>query len=151
MKRALVWGRRGAEERGASAVEFALVVPFLLLIVFGILSFGMMLSFRQTLSQATAEGARAAAVQLVSANRSSAATSAINSALGSMKVGDNTLACGQNYVTCTIGSPTTCGTAQCVTVTVSYLYRDHPAIPSIPGVSLLLPQTLSYSATVRVS
>ena len=55
---------RGARrpERGAAAVEFALVVPFLLLFLVGIISYGYMLSFRQALSQGAAEGARAAAV-----------------------------------------------------------------------------------------
>ena len=55
--------RVARQDRGAAAVEFALVVPFLLLLVFATISFGMMLSFRQTLSQAATEGARAAAVE----------------------------------------------------------------------------------------
>ena len=61
--------RRAPSERGAAAVEFALVVPLLLLLIFGIISYGMMLSFRQGLTQAASEGARAAAVTLVEANR----------------------------------------------------------------------------------
>jgi Flp pilus assembly protein TadG len=53
---------RHRAEGGAAAVEFALVAPLLLLLVFGVISYGYMLSFRQALSQGAAEGARAAAV-----------------------------------------------------------------------------------------
>ena len=37
-------------EDGAAAVEFALVLPILLLLVFGIIGYGYMLSFRQSIS-----------------------------------------------------------------------------------------------------
>lgn len=46
-------------ERGAAAVEFALLLPILLLIVFGIIDFGRMLNAQITLTEAAREGARA--------------------------------------------------------------------------------------------
>jgi Flp pilus assembly protein TadG len=49
---------RGARDRGAAAVEFALVFPLLLLIVFGIIDFGRALNTQITLTQAAREGAR---------------------------------------------------------------------------------------------
>lgn len=49
-------------DRGAAAVEFALLVPLLLLIVFGIIDFGRALNAQITLTQAAREGARLAAV-----------------------------------------------------------------------------------------
>jgi Flp pilus assembly protein TadG len=49
-------------DRGAVAVEFALVLPLLLLIVFGIIDFGRALNAQITLTQAAREGARLAAV-----------------------------------------------------------------------------------------
>ncbi|WP_344125586.1 TadE family protein [Luedemannella flava] len=49
-------------DRGAAAVEFALVLPVLLILVFGIIDFGRMLNAKITLTQAAREGARAAAV-----------------------------------------------------------------------------------------
>lgn len=48
--------------RGASAVEFALVLPVLLLLLFGILQFGVTLAALQGLEAATREGARLAAL-----------------------------------------------------------------------------------------
>src|ERR1700747_2671037 len=46
-----------ARDRGAAAVEFALVFPLLLLIVFGIIDFGRALNAQITLTQAAREGA----------------------------------------------------------------------------------------------
>ncbi|MGD0686970.1 MAG: TadE/TadG family type IV pilus assembly protein [Streptosporangiaceae bacterium] len=48
----------GARDRGAAAVEFALLLPLLLLIVFGIIDFGRALNAQITLTQAAREGAR---------------------------------------------------------------------------------------------
>ena len=53
---------RAARERGAAAVEFALLLPVLLLLVFGIIDFGRALNAQITLTQAAREGARLAAV-----------------------------------------------------------------------------------------
>ena len=49
---------RKAPDRGATAVEFALVLPLLLLLVFGIIDFGRALNAQITLTQAAREGAR---------------------------------------------------------------------------------------------
>jgi Flp pilus assembly protein TadG len=54
--------RAGAGDRGAAAVEFALLLPVLLLVVFGIIDFGRALNAQITLTQAAREGARLAAV-----------------------------------------------------------------------------------------
>jgi Flp pilus assembly protein TadG len=53
--------RAGATDRGTAAVEFALLLPVLLLIVFGIIDFGRALNAQITLTQAAREGARLAA------------------------------------------------------------------------------------------
>ncbi|MFL6099981.1 MAG: TadE/TadG family type IV pilus assembly protein [Actinomycetales bacterium] len=54
--------RGGRRDSGAVAVEFALILPILLLIVFGIIDFGRMLNAQITLTQAAREGARWAAL-----------------------------------------------------------------------------------------
>jgi len=53
---------RQARERGATAIEFALLFPLLMLIVFGIIDFGRALNAQITLTQAAREGARLDAV-----------------------------------------------------------------------------------------
>jgi Flp pilus assembly protein TadG len=53
------WRRRDA---GASAVEMAIVLPVLALLVFGIIDFGRMLTAEIQISQAAREGVRIAAL-----------------------------------------------------------------------------------------
>jgi Flp pilus assembly protein TadG len=47
---------------GAAAVEFALLLPIILLVIFAIIDFGRMLNAQITLTEAAREGARAAAL-----------------------------------------------------------------------------------------
>ncbi len=53
---------RSGGDQGSAAVEFVLVLPVLLLILFAIVDFGRLLNAKIVLSQAAHEGARAAAV-----------------------------------------------------------------------------------------
>lgn len=55
-------GFRTRDDRGAAAVEFALVLPLLLLVVFGIFDAGRMLNMQIALTQAAREGVRVAAL-----------------------------------------------------------------------------------------
>jgi Flp pilus assembly protein TadG len=50
-------------ERGASAVEFGLIIPVLLILVLGIIEFGHAFQVQGTLSAAAREGARAMALR----------------------------------------------------------------------------------------
>lgn len=53
---------RESGERGAAALEFALIVPVLLLLVLGIIEFGFMFQAQLALTHAAREGARMASV-----------------------------------------------------------------------------------------
>jgi Flp pilus assembly protein TadG len=148
--------RRVPGERGAAAVEFALVVPLLLLILFGIVSYGFMLSMRQGMAQAAGEGARAAAVTLVDAEKDDAAVAAIDDALsyGVTCAGGSLQRDGETVGTCTVSAPAPCegdGGADCVTVSLTYAYDEHPIVPALLGLGALLPDTLEYTTTARVS
>lgn len=149
------------DESGAAAVETALCLTFIVLpIVFAIVSYAYMFSFRQALSQAADEGARAA----VGAGTGTAcpSTGPFTSACpaqyaASQAVANNLsqygMACGTNHLTCTIAAPTTCnsGTNQCLSVQVGYPYRSHSLIPTIPGFGFTLPPDLSFTSSVTVS
>jgi Flp pilus assembly protein TadG len=131
MRRALHWGadrRRtaGDSERGAAAVEFALVVPVLLVLLFGIINFGQYLSVRQTATQAAAEGARAAAVTVAGGNPSTNGVAAMNNALSGIVA---------------------CGTAKCAHATVTITFD--PLIGGFPDI--VLPGTVRYTAVAEVS
>lgn len=149
-----------------AAVEFALIAPLFIALVFGIISYGYMLSFRQGMSQAAAEGARVYAVApsvTVTAtgtlSTKEAAIAAINRSLSSYNVtctsGGTLTKGGQNVGTCSVPSSSTQCTnnsaAKCVTVDIRYSYRAHPLIPSFPGLGIVLPATLAYNTTVQVN
>ena len=53
---------RSVDDRGAAAVEMALVLPILLVLVFGIIDFGFLFNAQVSLTQATREGVRLGAV-----------------------------------------------------------------------------------------
>ncbi len=165
MRRALRWGARGRpaagrDDRGAAALEFALVLPILIVLVFGIISFGYMLSFRQAMSQAAAEGGRAAAVKPAgtsTTDRITAARAAINDALGSYGVtctsggglthtGGPSGTCSITIVACSSGP----SGAQCARVALSYPYSSNSLIPGL-GINAVLPDSLDYTTEVRVS
>lgn len=142
--------RRGRNERGVAAVEFALVLVPLLTLVFGLIAYGYMLSFRQAISQGAAEGARAAAIwhapyaDTQIGDRETAAVAAANEALNSYGV-----ACGENGTECLVSfSDCEGGAAKCAAVTISYPYADQPLIP-LPLIPL--PGSLQYTAETRAS
>jgi Flp pilus assembly protein TadG len=71
------------DERGQTMVEFALVIPILCLVLFGILQFGALYNDYVTLTDATRVGARKAAVSRHAANPAAQAEAAArNSAKG---------------------------------------------------------------------
>lgn len=140
-------------------MEFALVVPFLVLLLFGIISYGYMLSFRQAISQGAAEGARAAAVAPVAFTDlevRNAAKNAVNEALGSYGVtcdGASLRYRGNSAGTCAIAVAACVNdaTQRCASVSLNYGYRDNSPIPTFPGVGLVLPKDLVYTAAAEVS
>ena len=54
--------RNASDQRGAAAVEFALLVPFLCLLLFGVIDFGYMLNRDTMINNAAREGVRTASV-----------------------------------------------------------------------------------------
>jgi len=55
-------GRFRIGEKGAAAVEFAIILPLLVLIVFGTIEFSLMMFNKQVITNAAREGARAAII-----------------------------------------------------------------------------------------
>ena len=54
--------RRKTADRGAAAVEFALVLPLVLMLMFGMIDFGRMLNAQITVTESAREAARAASL-----------------------------------------------------------------------------------------
>jgi Flp pilus assembly protein TadG len=127
-------------ERGAAAVEFAIVLIPLMVLVAGILSYGFLLSFRQSVSQAAAEASRAIAIAPVTADRQAIAFDAINNVLHTL--------CNTGALSCTVSTPASCST--CMSVTVSWDYAHDASKPKF-AIGFMLPDTLAYTSTTAVN
>jgi Flp pilus assembly protein TadG len=167
MIRALRKRRRGDD--GAAAVEFAFIAPILIFLLLAIVGYGYMLSFRQAMSQAASEGARAAAVAppgLPQTDPNPAtdtiqkrSVDAVNQGLGSYGVscttGGKLMWQGREAGTCVITFNAACSAstlvAKCAKVALDYTYKDDSLLPSFPGLGIVLPSHLTYTAEVEVS
>ncbi|MSR29869.1 MAG: pilus assembly protein [Gemmataceae bacterium] len=94
--------------RGAAAVEFAIVAPFLILLVFGIVEFGRMLMVLELVSNGAREGARKA---ILPGAGDSTVTVAVDSYMTSVGL--------QGYTTTITPSATTATAGTAIKVTVS--------------------------------
>jgi len=56
---------RWRDEHGVAAVEFALLLPIILLILVGTIEFGLMMFTQEVLTNASREGARAGIIQVI--------------------------------------------------------------------------------------
>jgi Flp pilus assembly pilin Flp len=128
--------KRRLLERGAAAVEFAFILPILLLVIGGTVDFGRALYTQVTLTNAAREGARAAVVGTVAdaAARANAASQGVVT-LPPVVVGD--CAGGDDEVRVTVSTPT-----------FDWIILG-PALSLIPGSTTVLPADLSSSATMR--
>ena len=70
-------------EAGASAVEFAIILPILVLLIFGIIEFSVALYDKAMITNASREGARAGIVYRVPSVTDGEITNVVNSYLGS--------------------------------------------------------------------
>ncbi len=98
-------------ERGASAVEFGLIVPILLILVLGIVEFGHAFQVQGTLSAAAREGARAMALR----NDQAQAKDAVQAAAAALNPGVSDAQISISPAACPAGA-----TTQNVTLTISY-------------------------------
>ena len=81
-------GRPRSKDRGASLVEFALVLPLLTLFLFGIVQFGIAYDMKQSINSAAREGSRTGAIPANTVNDVEAAVD--NSFDGLVNTGDVT-------------------------------------------------------------
>ena len=140
--------RRRHDQRGAALVEFAIASSILLVLLFGIISYGYALSFKQGLTQAAAEGARKAAV--ATSNHQSEAATAVTKAVSAFNK-----TCGTGGLTCTYdmtAAATGCSADNiCMRVRVSYDNNNFPLMPKFPGLGFVLPGTLQSTSITQVS
>ncbi|MCB5272967.1 hypothetical protein BJG92_00479 [Arthrobacter sp. SO5] len=99
---------RSSSERGAAAVEFALIVPLLLLLLLGVVEFGRVFNAQLQLGAAARESVRVMAVQ-------KQAGPAVSAAIDGAPNLSPALTAGNVQIT-----PASCAAATDVTVTITY-------------------------------
>jgi len=137
------------DERGAALLEMAIVVGLLALFVFGIITYGVTMSYKQNLTQAANEAARAAAVAPTGSavTRARAAADRAISGQGT-PCNDSTKGLSCSFV---INPCSGDSTRSCMTVTLTYDLRGHPRVSSIPAITQTLPDTMTSTAVVEVN
>lgn len=128
--------RLGLRERGAVAVEMAIVLPLLLLVLGGIIDFGRAYFTQIVLANAAREGARAAVVRADPVARANAARTGISDAAW--------LAPGIVPATACTGTPTPAQVAVTASADFEYIF-----LGIVPGITN--PRVLSSTAVMGCS
>ena len=105
------------DRQGIAAVEFALVAPVFLLIVAGIVAYGMYFAIQVAVTEAAAEGARLSVAGLTATERATLANQAAAAVINSYKP-------MLTAASATIIAAPSPGNALLFTVTVSYPYTN---------------------------
>jgi Flp pilus assembly protein TadG len=137
-------------ERGAALVEMAVVVGLLALFLFGIITYGLVMSFDQSLTQAANEAGRAGAVapRDVAVERARAAANRVASGWGTECGGGEGLTCSFVIAPCSNGGSSV---TDCMTVELRYDLDAHPRTPTLPVISQTLPDELVATVVVEVN
>lgn len=167
-------GRRSRLDRGVALVEFAMVMVLFFTLLFGIINFGVLLAFKQNMTQAASEAARAAIA--VTDDTSTTADERKEVALASMQasVSDFNQRCTQSGGTaeCAVKihecDPPVGNFASIVDPTVDPIAPSEPVdpclttfikldnkgsgriLPPFPIISAFEPDTLTSQTTVRL-
>lgn len=151
---------RSRGDDGAALVEFALVSILLFMLVFGIITYGLVLSFKQDMTRAAAEGARAGAVALpVGAQTpaeaaTAAADNAVSEAVREFGGSFSGTGCAREGMACGPATVGPCGaepTRQCVTVHLEFDYDEFPLYGRLPFISAVLPDKVAASSVARIN
>lgn len=112
--------RRKKARRGTAVVEFAIVAPLFIMLVFGIMEFGRMVMVQQVLSNAVREGARVAVLDGATATT---VTTAVNNSLNMAAVPNATVIINpSNPSSAALGDP--------ITVTARITYGQVSWLPA---------------------
>jgi hypothetical protein len=131
--------RRGRGQEGSAAVEFAIVLPVLLLIIAGLFDFGWAFYWKETVANASRGGARYASLANYPSGVRTVYTSAEITAFVTTTYG--------NDLAVVVAGSTTAGSARSVTVTKTMTYFVASFLIS-RGVNL--PTTISNTTSMTM-
>lgn len=169
--------RRCGDDAGTSMVEFAFIMVLLLTIVFGIINFGLILSFKQDMTRAAAEGARTGAVALPSSSYGTNDPRRVAAQLATEQaVTGFSKTCAVDGMQCLVSAhdcdnpvpdtngyhendptaraqPANTANAQpdCVTVELIFDYENHPLLVPVPLISAFLPDEIRSKSVARLN
>jgi Flp pilus assembly protein TadG len=123
------------KRRGAAAVEFAIVLPVFVILVFGMIEYGRMVMVQQVITNASREGARTA---VLDGATTTSVQAAVTSYLTDAKISGGTANVNP--------SPASAGSGDPITVTVNIPFS---AVSWLPSPMYLGGKTLSASTTMR--
>ncbi|MBS1159739.1 MAG: pilus assembly protein TadE [Proteobacteria bacterium] len=134
---------RRSPQRGAVAIEFALVFVIFFMVMYGVVAYGIVFAIEHSLTHAVNEGARAAVADVGGlAERKSLAASTATAAVAWM---------GKQAPVPQVTAVTCAATGfVCLKVALVYNYAANPIVPPLPGLGIPLPDTLSAQATVQL-
>lgn len=159
-RRSLRW----RDQKGAAAVEFALVILPLIFVLYGLIAFGMMLALKQSVTSAAADGARS--VVGVTDDTTTVADERLEKAKTTVAARLNWL--GSKYspsdvkvswydpatLDCNYAAaapvPPAAPAPVTVCVKITYPYSTRPLVPLAPGLGLVTPDNLGSEARVQV-
>ena len=145
---------RRKADRGSALVEFSLVALLFMFFVYAVAVFGILLSTKNSVTHAAAEGARAALTvselpaATLDARRITQATTTVSNSLSG--------ALGSHYdpsqVSASIaGCDSPADPVECITVTITYPWSSDPIVPLAPGMGLATPDNIRATAVVRLN
>jgi Flp pilus assembly protein TadG len=142
---------RTQSEEGVVLIEFAFVFALFVFILYALIAFGTALALKQSVTHAAAEGARAS-VGVVD-DPSTAADERETTAKNEVK--DSLDWIGSKYdandVTAKVVPCPSAPSSSCMEVKIAYPYKDKPIVPAAPGLGVVLPDTMTSTAVVKVN
>jgi Flp pilus assembly protein TadG len=130
-------------------IEFAIVVVLLIMLLYGIITYGLILSAQATVTQAAADAARSA-LGAASSSAVSTAEAQAGTDVGWMDKG--TCGTADTIITC-VATEERCpsnSSVQCLKVTVTYNYTSSPLFPELPGLGVITPSTISSTNVIQL-
>jgi hypothetical protein len=145
---------RAKSEDGAVLIEFAFVFALFVFILYALVAFGAALALKQSVTHAAAEGARAAVGVVddpgtTDDERVEKALDEVRASLdwiGPDKYSDDDV--DARVDRCRPSSLT--DTSSCMFVDITYPYKDKPVVPPSPGLGVVMPETMSSHAVVKL-
>lgn len=128
---------KSSKENGAVAVEFALVLPIFLMLVFGIVEFGRAYNMQVSLSEAARETSRYTAIHYADAGFSPSDAKAVGISAAP------SVALAPANIQIAYSSGTACAAGQSVVVTINVVT---PYMTGLPGLIPGMPANLDISS-----